>query len=40
MSPQSAEYRVQSPEGARGLAPDRPSAAAANFPCSSGAVVR
>jgi LAO/AO transport system kinase len=28
--PQSAEYRGQPPEGARGLAPERPSAAAAN----------
>jgi len=28
-SPQSAEYRGQPPEGARGLAPERPSAAAA-----------
>jgi excinuclease ABC subunit A len=29
VSPQSAEYRSQPPEGARGLAPERPSAAAA-----------
>ena len=34
--PQSAEYRRQPPEGARGLAPERPSAAAARFRPSLG----
>ena len=40
MSPQSAEYRVQPTKGARGPAPERPSATAASFLSSNKAVMR